>query len=247
MPESEAVRLLEGRLAEQAMEMERLQAETRSLPPSGDLAVRLRESLDRAEARNRELETRTRELETRIQELETEVEGEGATLQAQMESLRVDLMLTRGHLLKAREREGQAERARAQAVVDLEFLKNRVLKKRQEQQRQSQPEAPARTRSVFGSLDDILSLGGPSVGRGGGPRPKASRAKRPPLPDRRQEREEEEVSSSRRQRPSEGERREEDVANGPSIRRGGIIRKGSIFKIVFNVKVPRMAIIKVDF
>ncbi|MQL98653.1 hypothetical protein Taro_031359 [Colocasia esculenta] len=61
MPESEAVRLLEGRLAEQAVEVERLRTETRSLrdelarvrasrdlgasssaqPPSGDLTVRL--------------------------------------------------------------------------------------------------------------------------------------------------------------------------------------------------------------
>ncbi|MQL93323.1 hypothetical protein Taro_025964 [Colocasia esculenta] len=59
MPESEAVRLLEGRLVEQAVEVERLRAKTRSLrdelarvrasrdvgassstqPPSGDLAV----------------------------------------------------------------------------------------------------------------------------------------------------------------------------------------------------------------
>ncbi|MQM03213.1 hypothetical protein Taro_035989 [Colocasia esculenta] len=38
-----------------------------------------------------------------------------------------------------------------------------------------------------------------------------------------------------------------DAANGLSIRRGGIIREGSIFEIVFNVKVPEMAIIEVDF
>ncbi|MQL90145.1 hypothetical protein Taro_022731 [Colocasia esculenta] len=66
MPESEAVRLLEGRLAEQAVETKRLRAETLSLreelarvwvsrdtgassstqPPSGDLAVRLQGALD---------------------------------------------------------------------------------------------------------------------------------------------------------------------------------------------------------
>ncbi|MQL81503.1 hypothetical protein Taro_013967 [Colocasia esculenta] len=76
MPESEAVRLLEGRLAEQAVEVERLRAEMQSLrdelarvrasqdvgasssaqPASGDLVVRLQEALDRAEARVRELE-----------------------------------------------------------------------------------------------------------------------------------------------------------------------------------------------
>ncbi|MQL79142.1 hypothetical protein Taro_011579 [Colocasia esculenta] len=76
MPESEAVRVLEGRLAEQAVEVERLHAETRSLrgelarvrarrdvgassstqPPSGDPAVRLQEALDRAEVRVRKLE-----------------------------------------------------------------------------------------------------------------------------------------------------------------------------------------------
>ncbi|MQL86993.1 hypothetical protein Taro_019529 [Colocasia esculenta] len=64
MPESEVVHLLEGRLAEQAVEIERLHAETRTLPASGDLAVRLQEALDRAEARVQELEARTRELET---------------------------------------------------------------------------------------------------------------------------------------------------------------------------------------
>ncbi|MQL70649.1 hypothetical protein Taro_002956, partial [Colocasia esculenta] len=85
---------------------------------------------------------------------------------------------------------------------------NRVLKKRWEQQRQAHPETPVRTGSVFGSLNDILSLGDPSV-VWGGLRPEASMATRPPRPDRRREREEEEVSSSHRQRPSEGERREE--------------------------------------
>ncbi|MQM14379.1 hypothetical protein Taro_047309 [Colocasia esculenta] len=89
-PESEAVRLLEGRLAEQAVEVERLRAETRSLrgelarvrasrdmgesssaqPTIGDLAVWLQEALDREEER--------------VQELEAERQGVGATLQAQM-------------------------------------------------------------------------------------------------------------------------------------------------------------------
>ncbi|MQM08370.1 hypothetical protein Taro_041226 [Colocasia esculenta] len=71
MSESQAVRLLEGRLAEQAVEMERLRAETRTLkeeltrvwasqdagasssaqPARGDLEVRLQEALDREQAR----------------------------------------------------------------------------------------------------------------------------------------------------------------------------------------------------
>ncbi|MQM15979.1 hypothetical protein Taro_048931 [Colocasia esculenta] len=62
MPESQAVRLFEGRLAEQAVELERLRAETQTL-----------EALDRAQAR--------------VQELEVEWQGAGATLQAQMENL----------------------------------------------------------------------------------------------------------------------------------------------------------------
>ncbi|MQM06138.1 hypothetical protein Taro_038960 [Colocasia esculenta] len=135
MPESEAVRLLEGRLAEQAVEVERLRTETRSLrgelarvwasqdvgassfaqPPSGDLAR----------------------------------QGAGAALQAQMESLRLDLTRTEGRLLEVREREREAERARAQIATDYEILKNRVLKKRREQQRQAQQKAQARTGSAF--------------------------------------------------------------------------------------------------
>ncbi|MQL68743.1 hypothetical protein Taro_000996 [Colocasia esculenta] len=113
MPKSEAVRLIEGRLAEQAVEVERLRAETRSLrdelprvrasrdvgasssaqPPNGDLAVRLQEALDRAEARVRELEA----------------EGAGAAFQAQMESLRLELTRMEGCLLEAR-REGEGGR-----------------------------------------------------------------------------------------------------------------------------------------
>ncbi|MQL88766.1 hypothetical protein Taro_021333 [Colocasia esculenta] len=42
--------------------------------------------------------------------------------------------------------------------------------------------------------DDIVSLGDPSVVRGGLPRPEASTALRPPLPERHREREEEEAS-----------------------------------------------------
>ncbi|MQM17349.1 hypothetical protein Taro_050320 [Colocasia esculenta] len=221
MPESQAIRLLEGRLAEQEVELTRLRAEVRTLraeqqrvrashdvgasssaqPARGDLAVRLQEALDRANER--------------IQELEAEAGGV-ATLQAQVEALRLDLSKMEGRMTAFRDnaRDAEAEKiraieARVQAVADLEFLKNRVLKKRREQQRQTQQEAAGRMGSVFGSLDDIVSLRDPSVRRGAGARPEASTTTRPPVPDRRREREEEEVSSSRRPRPSEGERREE--------------------------------------
>ncbi|MQL90617.1 hypothetical protein Taro_023202 [Colocasia esculenta] len=249
MPESQAIRLLEGRLAEQEVELTRLRAEVRTLrgellraqasrdagasssaqPVGGDLAVRLQRALDRAEARVRELEEQAREIGAQRQG------GDVATLQAQMESLRLELearisgleaerrtMVTtmeelrddratmRGRLLEARERQIEAETARVRIAADYEILKDWVLKKRREQQRQAQQATPARTVSAFASLDDIVSLGDPSVVRGGGlPRPEASTASRPPLPDRRREREEEEVSSSHRPRPSEGERREE--------------------------------------
>ncbi|MQM22832.1 hypothetical protein Taro_055890 [Colocasia esculenta] len=83
LPESQAVHLLEGRLVEQEVELERLRAEVRTLkgvltrvrasrdtgaspsaqPAGGDLAVRLQEALDRAQVRVQKLETRTRELE----------------------------------------------------------------------------------------------------------------------------------------------------------------------------------------
>ncbi|MQM19118.1 hypothetical protein Taro_052117 [Colocasia esculenta] len=206
-----AIRLLEGRLAEQEVELTRLQAEVRTLraeqqtvrashdagasssaqPAGGDLAVCLQEALDRANER--------------IQELEAEVEA-----------LRLDLSRMEGRMIafwdSARDAEAEKIRAikvRVQAIADLEFLKNRVLKKRWEQQRQTQQEAAGRMGSVFGSLDDIVSLGDPSVGRGAGAHPEASTATRPPIPDRCREREEEEVSSSRRLRPSEDERREE--------------------------------------
>ncbi|MQL78058.1 hypothetical protein Taro_010481 [Colocasia esculenta] len=223
MPESQAIRLLEGRLAEQEVELTRLRAEVRTLraeqqrvrashdagasssaqPARGDLAVRLQEALDR--------------VNERIQELEAERQAGGvATLQAQVEALRLDLSRMEGRMTAFRDSamDAGAEKIRAikaqvQAIADLEFLKNRVLKKRREQQRQTQQEATGRMGSVFGSLDDIVSLGDPSIGRGAGARPEASTTTRPPVLDRRREREEEEVSNSRMPRPSEGERREE--------------------------------------
>ncbi|MQM18730.1 hypothetical protein Taro_051725 [Colocasia esculenta] len=223
LPESQVIRLLEGRLAEQEVELERLCAEVRTLraeqsrvwasrdagasssaqPVGGDLAVRLQEALDRANER--------------IQELEAERQAGGvATLQAQVEALRLDLSRMEGRMTVFRDsaRDAEVEKiraieARVQAIADLEFLKNRVLKKHREQQRQTQQEAARRMGSVFGSLADIVSLGDPSVKRGAEARLEASTATRPPVHDRRREREEEEVSSSRRPRPSEGERREE--------------------------------------
>ncbi|MQM20064.1 hypothetical protein Taro_053078 [Colocasia esculenta] len=248
MPESHAIHLLEGRLAEQEVELTRLRAEVRTLrgellraqasrdagasssaqPAGGDLAVCLQRALDRAEARVRELEEQAREIGAQRQG------GDVATLQAQMESLRLELearisgleaerrtMVTameelrddratmRGRLLEARESQREAETARTRIAADYEILKDRVLKKRREQQRQAQQATPVMTGLAFASLDDIVSLGDPSVVRGGVQRPEASTASRPPLPDRRREREEDEVSSSRRQRPAEGERREE--------------------------------------
>ncbi|MQL90561.1 hypothetical protein Taro_023151 [Colocasia esculenta] len=202
MPESQAICLLEGRLAEQEVELTRLRAEIRTLPARGDLAVRLQEALDRENER--------------IQELEAERQAGGVvTLQAQVEALRLDLSRMEGRMTAFRDsaRDAEAEKiraieARVQAIADLEFLKNRVLKKRREQQRQTQQEAAGRMGSVFGSLDDIVSLGDPSVGQGAGACLEASTATRPPVLDRRREREEKEVSSSRRPRPSEGERSE---------------------------------------
>ncbi|MQL92018.1 hypothetical protein Taro_024635 [Colocasia esculenta] len=157
MPESEAVRILEdiysaisiqqeGRLAELAVEIQRLRTELRTLRedlervqasrdtgtsssaqhPIGDLEIGLREALDR--------------VETRIRELGEEWQGAQvmmATIQVQMDVLRLELMRTKGLLLEARERESQTERARAQAAADLGFLKNRVLRKCRQQQRQA--------------------------------------------------------------------------------------------------------------
>ncbi|MQM13518.1 hypothetical protein Taro_046443 [Colocasia esculenta] len=103
MPESQAVCLLEGRLAEQAVELERLRAETRTLPARGDLEIRHHEALDRAQAR--------------VQELEADGGGV-ATLQAQMDGLRLELVRTEGRLLEARERQSQAEADRARAIEE---------------------------------------------------------------------------------------------------------------------------------
>ncbi|MQM22196.1 hypothetical protein Taro_055245, partial [Colocasia esculenta] len=221
MPESQAVRLLEGRLAEQEVELTRLCTEVRALkeelarvrtsrdagasssaqPARGDLAIRLQEALDRAQARVQELEAEREGsgvtiLQAQMEALRLEMETEWRTMAAAMEELRDDRATTRGLLLEAREREREAETARARIAADYEILKDRVLKKRREQQRQAQQATPARIGSAFASLDDIVSLGDPSVVRGGLQRPEASTASRPPLPDRRWEREEEEVSSS---------------------------------------------------
>ncbi|MQM17834.1 hypothetical protein Taro_050812, partial [Colocasia esculenta] len=201
MPESQAIRLLEGRLAEQEVELARLRTEVRTLkedlarvrasrdlgasssaqPARGDLADRLQDALDRAQARVQELVEQAREVGT-----------ERWTMMTAIEELRDDRATMRGRLLEAREREREAETARARIAADYEILKDRVLKKRREQQRQAQQATPARTGSAFASLDDIVSLGDPSVVRGGVQRPEASTASRPPLPDRRREREEEE-------------------------------------------------------
>ncbi|MQL67755.1 hypothetical protein Taro_000049 [Colocasia esculenta] len=138
MPESQAVRLLEGRLAEKEVEAARLRTEVQTLraeqqrvrashdagasssaqPAGGDLAVCLQEALDRANAR--------------IQELEAErQEGRVATLQAQVEVLWLDLSRMEGRMTTFRDRARDAEaekiqaiEARVQAIADLEFLKN---------------------------------------------------------------------------------------------------------------------------
>ncbi|MQL73939.1 hypothetical protein Taro_006296 [Colocasia esculenta] len=211
VPESQVVRLLEGRLAEQKVELMRLCTEVRTLkeelarvcrsrdagasssaqPARGDLAVRLQEALDRAQARREGSGVAT--LQVHMATLRLEMEVERRTIAATMEELRDDRATMRGRLLEAREREREAEAARARIAADYEILKDRVLKKRQEQQRQAQQETPARTGSAFASLDDIVSLGDPSVVRGGLQRPEASTASRPPLADRRREREEEEI------------------------------------------------------
>ncbi|MQM06930.1 hypothetical protein Taro_039763 [Colocasia esculenta] len=128
MPESQAIRLLEGRLAEQEVELTWLRAEVRTLrgellraqasrdagasssaqPAGGDLAVRLQRALDRAEARVRELEEQAREIGAQVRHqtstffqcilnvltcLPLDMQRQGgdvATLQAQMESLRLE-------------------------------------------------------------------------------------------------------------------------------------------------------------
>ncbi|MQM03061.1 hypothetical protein Taro_035836, partial [Colocasia esculenta] len=173
----------------------------------------LQDALDWVQVRVQELEAEREgsgvaTLQVQMETLRLEMETERQTMAAAMEELRDDRATMRGRVLEAREREREAETARARIAADYEILKDRVLKKRREQQRQAQQATPARTGSAFASLDDILSLGDPSVVRGL-PRTEASTASGPPLPDRRREREEEEVSSSLRQRPTEGERREE--------------------------------------
>ncbi|MQL80280.1 hypothetical protein Taro_012718 [Colocasia esculenta] len=119
-------------------------ASSSAQPVRGDLAVRLQEALDRAQAR--------------VQELEAEGGGV-ATLQAQMDGLRLELVRTEGRLLEARERQSQAEadragaiEERARAVADLEFLKDRVLKKCREQHRQAQQEAACRSSGLLMTL-----------------------------------------------------------------------------------------------
>ncbi|MQL82342.1 hypothetical protein Taro_014820 [Colocasia esculenta] len=248
MPESQAVCLLEGRLAEQEVELARLRTEVQTLkeelararvsrdlgassssqPARGDLADRLQDALDRAQALVQELEEQAREvgaerqgggvatLQAQMESLRlqfeariSDLEAERRTMAAAMEELKGERSIMKGRLLETREREREAETARARIFADYETLKDRVLKRHREQQRAALRETPARTGSAFASLDDIVSLGDPSVVRGGLQRPEALTASRPPLPDRHREREEEEVSSSRRQRPSEGERREE--------------------------------------
>ncbi|MQM22791.1 hypothetical protein Taro_055849, partial [Colocasia esculenta] len=84
MPESQAIRLLEGRLAEQEVELTRLRTEVRTLkeelarvrvsrnlgasssaqPARGDLADRLQDALDRVQARVQKLEEQAREVGT---------------------------------------------------------------------------------------------------------------------------------------------------------------------------------------
>ncbi|MQM06879.1 hypothetical protein Taro_039709 [Colocasia esculenta] len=129
MPESQAVRLLEGRLTEQEVELTRLRTEVRALkeelarvrtsrdarasssaqPTRGDLSVRLQEALDRAEARVRELEAEREgsgvtTLQAQMKSLRLEMETERRTMAAAMEELRDDRATMRGRLLEARER-----------------------------------------------------------------------------------------------------------------------------------------------
>ncbi|MQM22661.1 hypothetical protein Taro_055717, partial [Colocasia esculenta] len=123
MPESQAVRLLEGLLAEQEVELTRLRTEVRTLraeqqrvrashdagasssaqPAGGDLEVRLQEALDRANER--------------IQELEVERQAGGvATLQAQVEALRLDLSRMEGRMTAFRDSARDAEAEKIWAI-----------------------------------------------------------------------------------------------------------------------------------
>ncbi|MQL94241.1 hypothetical protein Taro_026894 [Colocasia esculenta] len=274
-----AVRLLEGRLAEQEVELARLRTEgpvnaeggvsegsgeprpwrelVGTAGERGSLRP-LQDALDRVQAKVWELEAERERsgvttLQAQMEALRLEMETKWRTMAAAMEELRDDRATMRGRLLEAREREREAEAARARIAANYEILKDRVVKKCREQQRQAQQAMPARTRSAFASLDDIVSLGDPSVVRGGLQRPEASTASRPPLPDRRREREEEEATEID---PVERLFVENatydlvalrDAANCPSIGRSGIVREGSIFEKVFDVKIPGMAIFKVNF
>ncbi|MQL89327.1 hypothetical protein Taro_021889 [Colocasia esculenta] len=128
MPESQAIRLLEGRLAEQEVELTRLRAEVRTLRAEQQ---RVRASHDAGASSS---------AQPARGDLARQAGGV-ATLQAQVEALRLDLSRMEGRMTafwdSARDAEAEKIRAieaRVQAVADLEFLKNRVLKKRREQQ-----------------------------------------------------------------------------------------------------------------
>ncbi|MQM15410.1 hypothetical protein Taro_048353 [Colocasia esculenta] len=144
MPESQAVRLLEGRLAEQEVELARLRTELQTLkeelararasrdlgasssaqPTRGDLADRLQDALDRAQARVQELEEQAREvgaerqgevvatLQAQMESLRlqfkvriSDLEAERRTMAAAMEELKDERSTMKGRLLEARERE----------------------------------------------------------------------------------------------------------------------------------------------
>ncbi|MQL98955.1 hypothetical protein Taro_031682 [Colocasia esculenta] len=154
----QAVRLLEGRLAEQEVELARLRTEVRTLeeelarvrasrdlrasssaqPVRGDLADRLQDALDRAQTRVRELEAEREgsgvaTLQAQMEALRLEMETERRTMAAAVEELRDDQATMRGRLVEAREREREVDTARAWIAADYEILKDRVLKKRREQ------------------------------------------------------------------------------------------------------------------
>ncbi|MQM17979.1 hypothetical protein Taro_050966 [Colocasia esculenta] len=129
MPESQAIHLLEGRLAEQEVELARLRTEVRALkeelaraqasrdlgassssqPARGDLADRLQDALDRAQAWVQKLEEQAQE-----------VGAERWTMAAAMEELKDERSTMKGRLLEAREREREAEMARAWISADYE-------------------------------------------------------------------------------------------------------------------------------
>ncbi|MQL73201.1 hypothetical protein Taro_005531 [Colocasia esculenta] len=120
-----AIRLVEGRLAEQEVELERLRAEVRTL--------RVEQSRVRA--------SRDAGASSSAQPVGGDLAAGGvATLQVQVEALRLNLSRMEGRMTTFQDsaRDAEAEKiraieARVQAIADLEFLKNRVLKKRREQ------------------------------------------------------------------------------------------------------------------